>query len=245
MPLMEHLGELRKRIVYVLIVLLLALIGGLFAADPAYHYLTTREPANTMTLHAFSLWDGIGIYMKFAIVIGLIPTIPFAAYQLWAFVKPALRKHEQRATLKYIPFALIMFLIGLSFSYLVVFPLAFNFTRHVSSQLQLEETYGITQYFSFMFSIVIPIALLFELPLAIMFLTAIRVLNPLRLRKMRRLAYFILIAIGVIVTPPDFISDSLVAIPLILLYELSVFMSRMIYRKQVAADQQWENEYAT
>lgn len=245
MPLTEHLGELRKRIIYVLIVLVAGLIGGLFAADPAYRYLTSREPANDLALHAFSLWDGIGIYMKFAVVIALIPAIPYAAYQLWSFVKPALRVNEQRATLKYIPFALIMFLLGLAFSYFVVFPLAFQFTRHVTAQLNLEETYGMTQYFSFMFNIVIPIALLFELPLVIMFLTAIRLVNPVRLRKMRRLAYFVLILIGTMVTPPDFISDILVAVPLIALYEISVYLSGTVYRKQLESDRQWEEEYAT
>ncbi|WP_081735508.1 twin-arginine translocase subunit TatC [Paenibacillus gorillae] len=242
MPLLEHLGELRKRIIYMLIIIVIGMVIGLVVADPAYTFLMKQEPANGLPLHAFSMWDGIGMYMKFALVIALILAIPFTAYQLWAFVKPALKKNEQRATLKYIPFALFMFLLGLAFSYFVVFPLAFHFTRTVSANLNLEETIGITQYFSFMFSILIPISLLFELPLVIMFLTAIRVLNPIRLRKLRRLAYFIMIFIGVVVTPPDFISDILVAIPLIILYEFSVFLSAMVYKKQLVADKKWEDE---
>ncbi|MUT67863.1 twin-arginine translocase subunit TatC [Paenibacillus sp. NEAU-GSW1] len=243
MPLLEHLGELRKRIIYMLIIIVLGMIIGLVIAKPAYNFLMQQEPANGLPLHAFSLWDGIGIYMKFAFVIALILAIPFAAYQLWAFVKPALLVNEQRATMKYIPFALIMFLVGLAFSYFVVFPLAFHFTRSVAANLNLEETIGITQYFSFMFNILIPISLLFELPLVIMFLTAIRVLNPIRLRKMRRFAYFLMIFIGVLVTPPDFISDVLVAIPLILLYEFSVFLSGAVFKKQLEADMKREAEY--
>lgn len=244
MPLFEHLGELRKRIIYMLIVIVAGLIIGLVIAEPAYNYLMEQEPAKDLQLHAFSLWDGIGIYMKFAFVIALLLAIPFTVYQLWAFVKPALKPNEQRATLKYIPFALIMFLIGLAFSYFVVFPLAFHFTRKISSNLNLEETIGITQYFSFMFNILIPISLLFELPLVIMFLTAIRILNPVRLRKMRRVAYFLMILIGVIVTPPDFVSDSLVAIPLIILYEISVLLSGMVYKNQLAAAAKREAEWA-
>ncbi|MNG22524.1 Sec-independent protein translocase protein TatCd [compost metagenome] len=96
-----------------------------------------------------------------------------------------------------------------------------------------------------MFNILIPISLLFELPLVIMFLTAIRILNPVRLRKMRRIAYFVMIFIGVVVTPPDFVSDSLVAIPLIILYEISVLLSGMVYKKQQAAAAQREAEWAT
>ncbi|QNK59146.1 twin-arginine translocase subunit TatC [Paenibacillus sp. PAMC21692] len=242
MPLLEHLGEFRKRLIYILIVLTLGLVLGLVAAQPLYNYLMSLEPANTMTLHTFSLWDGIGMYMKIALVIALVITLPFTAYQLWAFVKPALRPIEQRSTLKYVPFALIMFLAGLAFAYFVVFPLAFNFTRTVAAHLNLEETYGIIQYFTFMFSILIPISLLFELPLVIMFLTAIRIVNPLRLRKMRRLAYFIMAIIGVTITPPDFISDILVIIPLVLLYEFSVFLSGIVFRKQQEKDAKWEEE---
>lgn len=235
MPLLEHLGELRKRVIYVLIILTLGLALGISVAEPVYNYLMAQEPVNGMTLHTFSLWDGIGMYMKIAFIIAMIITLPFTAYQLWAFVKPALRKHEQRSTLKYIPFALIMFLIGLAFAYFVVFPLAFNFTRMVATHLNLEETYGVIQYFSFMFGILLPVSLLFEMPLVIMFLTALRIVNPKRLRKMRRVAYFIMAVIGVVVTPPDFISDILVIIPLIGLYEISVFLSGMVYRRQQAA----------
>ncbi len=243
MSLFEHLGEFRRRLIYVLIVLVIGMIIGLLLADPAYNYLMSQEPVKGMSLHAFSLWDGIGMYMKFALVIALVLVLPFAALQLWSFVKPALRVKEQRATLLYVPFVLIMFLIGLAFSYFVVFPMAFNFTTKVARHLKLEETYGILQYFSFMFNILIPISLLFELPIVIMFLTKLRILTPQRLRKMRRLSYFILIFIGVVVTPPDFISDSLVAIPLILLYEVSVILSSVVYRKQQEADKAWEEEY--
>ncbi|QYR24306.1 twin-arginine translocase subunit TatC [Paenibacillus sp. sptzw28] len=245
MTLFEHIGELRRRLIYTILVLVLGMIIGLLLADPAYNYLMSQEPVNGMELNAFSLWDGIGMYMKFALVISLVLVLPFAFYQVWAFVKPALRIKEQRAALLFVPFALILFLIGLSFSYFVVFPMAFKFTTDVAKHLNLKETYGITQYFSFMYNILLPISLLFELPLVIMFLTKLRILTPKRLRKMRRLAYFILIFIGIVVTPPDFISDSLVALPLILLYEISVILSSVVYRKQLEADRAFEEQYET
>ncbi|MFD2114829.1 twin-arginine translocase subunit TatC [Paenibacillus yanchengensis] len=243
LALLDHLDELRRRIFYILIIVVIGIVIGFIFAKPLYDFIITQHPANLISLHTFSLWDGIGIYMKFAIIIAAIIALPFTLYQLWAFVKPALKKHEQRSTLKYIPLALIMFLIGLAFSYFVVFPLAFQFTRMISGQLHLQETFGIAQFFTFMFNIILPIALLFELPLIIMFLTAIRIVNPVRLRKMRRFAYFLMIFIGVVITPPDFITDILVALPLIGLYEISVWLSAMIYRKQLRADQQWEDEF--
>jgi sec-independent protein translocase protein TatC len=243
MSIFDHIGELRRRIIFILVFLVAGMIIGLLLADPVYNYMVNQEPVKGMELNAFSLWDGIGLYMKFALVIALIFALPAGAYQLWAFVKPALGRKEQRAALKFVPFVLIMFLIGLAFSYYVVFPMAFNFTTDVAKHLNLVETYGVIQYFTFLFNILIPISLLFELPIVIMFLTKLRILNPKRLRKMRKLAYFVLIIIGVVVTPPDFISDSLVAAPLILLYEISVLLSSVVYKKQLLADEAWEEEY--
>lgn len=245
MSIFDHIGELRRRVIITIVILVAGMIIGLFCADPVYNYMVSQEPVKGMKLNAFSLWDGIGLYMKFAFVIALILALPTAAYQLWAFVKPALGVKEQRATLKFVPFVLLMFLIGLAFSYYVVFPMAFNFTTDVAKHLNLQETYGVIQYFSFLFNILIPISLLFELPIVIMFLTKLRILNPMRLKKMRKLAYFVLIVIGVVVTPPDFISDSLVAAPLILLYEISVLLSSVVYKKQLLADEAWEEEFGS
>jgi sec-independent protein translocase protein TatC len=235
MPLTEHLGELRKRIIYTLIVFVLGLVGGLFASQPVFDYLVEAAPVKNLDLHAFSPWDAIGLYMKFAIAISLIIALPFAMFQLWSFVRPALGPKEQKSTLQFVPWALIMFLIGLAFSYLVVFPMAFLFTEKITNNLGLEQTYGVTQYFSFLFNILLPISLLFELPLIILFLSRIGILTPAILVKMRKVAWFILIFVGVLVTPPDVVSDLLVAVPLILLYEFSVILSRIAYGKRMKA----------
>lgn len=235
MHVMDHLGELRKRLIYCLIVFVAGLVGGLFGAKPLFDYLVGAAPVDVLDLNVFSPWDAIGIYMKFAILISLIAAIPFTLFQLWSFVKPALGVGERKATLRYVPGALLMFLLGISFSYYVVFPMAYLFTEKVTATMGLNETYGVTQYFDFLFNIVFPIALLFELPLVILFLTRIGILNPNLLVKMRRVAWFVMILIGVTITPPDVISDLLVAIPLVLLYELSVLLSRAAYRKRLSA----------
>ena len=94
-----------------------------------------------------------------------------------------------------------------------------------------------------MFNIVIPMSLLFELPIVVMFLTRLRILNPSRLRKLRRYAYLLLVVLATLVTPPDMVSDILVAIPLILLYELSVILSGRVYRRLVERDRQREAEF--
>lgn len=240
----NHLTELRNRLFVTLLIFILVLIASFFVAEPIYDYLTTSLTEGILVeLNAFSFWDGVGIYMKIAIIIAICVTLPLVMYQVWAFVSPGLKEKERRATLKYIPFALLMFIVGILFGYFVVFPLAMTFTSSLNKQLGLVETYGIADYFKFMTSLVLPIALLFELPLVIMFLTQLRLLNPLRLRKMRRVAYFAFVFVSVLITPPDFFSAFFVIIPLVILYEISIFLSGSVHRRQLAAAAAREEKY--
>lgn len=239
-----HLAELRRRLFYVLSVFVLVLVAAFFVVDPIYHYITINALSGVrIELNAFSFWDGVGVYMKIAMVVALGVTLPFTLYQLWAFVSPGLKPAERKATLKYIPYVFVCFLAGVAFGYYVVFPLAMSFTGSLNKQLGLIETYGMADYFKFLMNIVLPISLLFELPLVILFLTQLRLLNPVRLKKMRRVAYFILVVISVMITPADFFSAFLVLIPLILLYELSVVLSKRVHQKQLAADAERERKY--
>ncbi|ALS24176.1 MULTISPECIES: twin-arginine translocase subunit TatC [Paenibacillus] len=244
MTLVEHLTELRKRIIWVIIVLVLGMVAGLIAAQPLITYLKSVPPASKISWNVFSPWDAIKLYMNFALVMGLLITLPFTLYQVWAFLKPGLKPIERKASLIYVPFAFLMFLLGLAFGYFVVFQMAFIFTTTITENLQLSETYGVTQYFSFMFNILIPLALVFELPIVVLFLTKIRLLNPMLLRKFRRYAYLLLVVISTLITPPDAASAIIVSVPMIGLYEFSVFLSGRMYRKQLLQDQAWEYEGA-
>lgn len=232
MSLIEHLTELRRRVIWVLVVLVIMMIFGLLVASEVLDYLKSIPPANGMDLHAFSPWSGIKVYMQLSFVIAFLVTLPIILYHLWAFVRPGLHKEENRAAARYIPFSLLLCMIGLVFAYFVVFRMALYFSMTINNRLLLTETYGITEYFSFMLNIILPVAILFELPVVVMFLTRLRILNPMRLRKLRRYAYLILVIAGVFISPPDLISDLLIAIPLIVLYEFSVFLSSIVYRKQ-------------
>jgi sec-independent protein translocase protein TatC len=243
MSLVEHLGELRKRLIWTLVVLIVGMAIGLIFAQPLITYLKHVPPANGLDLNVFSPWDSIKLYMNFALVTGLIVTLPYALYQIWSFLKPGLRPEEQKASLVFIPFAFLLFIIGLAFAYFIVFKMAFLFTTEISARLELKETYGIAQYFTFMFNILIPISLVFELPIVIMFLTKLRILNPKRLHKMRRYAYLVLVIVAAMITPPDALSAIIVSVPMILLYEFSVLLSGFVYRKQLLKDKAWEEEY--
>ncbi|KIL38710.1 preprotein translocase subunit TatC [Gordoniibacillus kamchatkensis] len=243
MTLVEHLRELRKRLLWVLVALVAGMAIGLLFAKKTILFLTQQPPARGMELNAFSPWEPIRIYMNFGLLIGLLLVLPVALYHIWAFVKPGLRPVEQRATLAYIPFATLLFLVGLGFGYFVVFPMAFMFGSNISHSIGIKETYGMAQYFGFMFNILLPVALVFELPIIVMFLTRLRLLNPQRLSKLRRYAYMALVIIAAVITPPDALSAIIVFIPMVLLYEFSVLLSRLVYRKQVAQDLAWEAEY--
>jgi sec-independent protein translocase protein TatC len=238
MSLADHLEELRKRLIWIILVLTVTMIAGFFAAKPLLEYLKQNEPASSINWNAFSPWDGIRVYMQVAFILSFVVTSPFTLYQLWSFVKSGLKETERKAALHYIPYSVFMFLAGLNFAYFIVFPLAFKFTLIFNKSMNLAEVYGVAQYFTFMFNILLPLSLLFELPIVVLFLTRLRILNPMRLRKMRRYAYMMLLIAATLVTPPDVISVLIVAIPLMGLYEISVLISRSIYLKQLVTDTQ-------
>lgn len=241
--LVEHLGELRRRVMWVALILVIGMVGGIAVAKPAILFMQNVPPANGMSWHAFSPWDNLRLYMSFAFVIGFLVTLPVLLYHLWAFVSPGLSVRERKSTLLYLPFAVLLYLLGLAFGLGVVFPLAFHFSTSLGSSLNIEETFGAAQYFSFMFNIVIPISIIFELPIVVMFLTKLRILNPTRLIKLRRIAYMALVVIAAIITPPDAISMILVFVPMIILYEFSVYLSLFIYRKQLIGDLEREQAF--
>jgi sec-independent protein translocase protein TatC len=243
MPIMEHITELRKRVLWSALFFVMAMIVGLAVGMPIIKYLMSVEPVSGMDLNAFSPWDGIRIYMQVAVYVSFVLSLPFILIQVWLFVKPGLRETERKASLLYIPGAVVLFLLGLAFGYFVVFPMAFYFTNLLTNSLGLMETYGLANYFSFMFNILLPLSILFELPVVVLFLTKLRILNPKRLKVMRRYAYVILLVVGALITPPDLISALIVSVPMMLLYEFSILLSRGVYRRQLAADLAWEAEF--
>lgn len=132
----------------------------------------------------------------------------------------------------FIPFFFLLFVSGLGFGYFVLFPMVLAFLTGLSND-QFSLMFTAEHYFRFMLNLCLPFGFLFEMPLVVLFLTRLGVLNPVRLAKARKLSYFALIVISVLITPPDFISDILVIVPLLLLYELSVTISRVVYKKRL------------
>lgn len=232
MQLTDHLAELRKRIMITLLIFIVALIGSLVFIGDLYHYLV-RDLDGKLAL--LGPGDILWVYMVIATVFAVTFTIPVAAYQVWKFIKPALSSEEQRTTLLYIPGLFILFILGISFGYFVLFPLVLSFLLEIAGD-QFETFFTAEKYFQFMLHLTLPFGFLFEMPAVVMFLTRLGIVSPEKLVKGRKYAYFLLVAISIVITPPDLISDILVIIPLFILYEVSISLSKIVYRKRVIAE---------
>ncbi|GAE32486.1 twin-arginine translocase subunit TatC [Halalkalibacter hemicellulosilyticus] len=240
MSVMDHIVELRRRIVITLVFFTIALIAGFFLATPLITYLQSTPTAQDLPMNAFKMTDPIRIFMTFAFAGALILTFPVILYQLWAFIKPGLHENEQKATLAYIPFAFFLLLTGISFAYFVLFPFLVQFMSNLSERLGITEQYGINEYFSFLFQVTLPFGALFQLPVVVMFFTRLGLLTPDFLKQVRKFAYFLLLIVAGFITPPEFISHLMVTLPLLLLYEFSIWISKITYRKVLKAEKERE-----
>jgi len=242
MTVYEHIAELRKRLIYVVVFFFIAVIGGFFMAEPIIVYLQHTDEAKELTMNAFRITDPLKIYMQMAFVISFVLTTPVLFYHLWAFISPGLYHKERKVTLSYIPISLLLFIAGISFSYFILFPFVIDFMTRIADKLNINQVIGINEYFQFLFQITVPFGILFQLPVVIMFLTRLGILTPMFLSKIRKYAYFVLLVIAAFITPPDLISHLMVTIPLFILYEISIWISKIAYKKAQLAEELMESE---
>ncbi|NNU85295.1 twin-arginine translocase subunit TatC [Geobacillus sp. BMUD] len=239
MSVYEHLGELRKRLIIVLVFFAVALVASFFFVDDVILYLQRTAEAKHLTMNAFRLTDPIKVYFQFAFVIAAVLTSPVSLYQIWAFVSPGLYEKERRVTLSYIPASIVLFLAGVSFAYFVLFPFVVRFMSQLADQLGVQQMIGINEYFQFLLQLVLPFGIVFQLPIVVLFFTRLGLITPQLLVRIRRHAYLALLILAAIITPPDVLSQIIVMIPLAILYEGSIWVARIGYRKaQRAAEQE-------
>jgi sec-independent protein translocase protein TatC len=229
MHLLGHMEELRKRIIIVLVSFIIAVIGAFLYAPKLYQILA-KDAGGQLTV--LGPTDILWVYFVIAGVFALGVTIPIIGFQLWKFIKPALSGEERRATLAYIPALALLFAVGICFGYFVLFPMVFAFMKEMA-QGQVLAMYTAERYFRFMLNLTLPFGLLFEMPVVVLFLTRLGIINPLKLAKARKLAYFCLVLLSISITPPDLISDILVIVPLLILYEVSITLSKFAYKKKL------------
>ncbi|WP_031546057.1 twin-arginine translocase subunit TatC [Salinicoccus luteus] len=233
----EHLEELRKRLLIVMYFFVGALIVGFFLSKPLIYQMQNAPWAESIQMHAFQVTDPLKIYLLVIVIIGLVVVLPVIMYQLWAFVAPGLYGNERKLTLSYIPIVMVLMLIGMAFGYFVLVPYIIQFTFDLSEEMGIETTIGINQYFGFLFRTVLPFGAIFQMPILVLFLTQLGLLTPMFLRKNRKYAYFILLVIAALIAPPDLMTHIMLTIPMIILYEVSIYISKIGYRRHLKAEQ--------
>lgn len=220
---------MRARIIRTLIAFLVFMAAAFIYVRDIYQWLVRDMDQKLVVLGPS---DVMWVYFMIAGVVAIAVTLPVAAYQTWKFVQPAVPEQAQRATLLFIPSITFLFLTGIFFGYFILFPMVLHFMNEMAAN-DFATMYTAEKYFTFMIHMTVPFGLLFEMPAVVMFLTKLGIVNPHRLAKARKLAYFILVIVAVTITPPDILSDVIVIVPLFLLYEISITISKFVYRNQL------------
>lgn len=237
--LIEHLTELRQRLIKALLFVLLGFFAcwGFseyifdFIRQPIEPFLKTSSSGLIFT----APMDKFLAHLKVSILAGAILSCPLWIYQLWMFVAPGLYQNEKRWALAFVGFGSILFLTGVSFVYYVVYPMAFDFLMNFGGTTDIPMI-TISDYISFFITTTLVFGAAFEMPLILTFLGMVGIIDAEFLRSKRRYAIVILAALSAIFTPPDIISMVLMMIPMLLLYELSVILVKLLAPKPVDTD---------
>lgn len=232
MTFLEHLEELRWRIIYTILgVVVGAIICGVFIDFLVDVILLKPARESGAALQNLKPFGQLFLYMQIAIIGGIIISIPNLFYQLWKFIAPALRKHERKYILSIVIFSSVCFLIGIAFAYFVMLPLTMKFAAQFGSS-QIENQFAIDEYMSIIISVMLAAGLIFELPMISFFLTKLGILTPAIMRKFRKHSIVVIMIAAALLTPgTDPVSQVILAVPLVLLYEISILISKLSVKK--------------
>jgi sec-independent protein translocase protein TatC len=235
MPFMEHLGELRVRIVRSLVGLLVGLGIALPFSQKIVDYLARPVRATGNNLVFLALTEAFWVQMKVAVIVGLFLAAPVILWQIWAFVAPGLHEHEKKYAAPFVIVGSLLFIGGGVFSLKVVTPYAIHFLLSYSRP-GLQPMISIGSYVDFLLKFTVAFGLVFELPLAITLLARMGVVTPATLAKNRKYAILGAFIAAAILTPtPDAFNQTLMAGPLIILYEVGIICARLFGRRPKAA----------
>jgi sec-independent protein translocase protein TatC len=170
-------------------------------------------------------------YIKVSLVAGIILALPVIFYELWMFLLPALYQKERRYLFPFVLFSSILFVTGSLFGYFIVFPYGFKFFISFATE-DIQALPSVKQYFSFAIRLLLAFGLVFEMPVVVLFLTKIGLITPEAMKRFRKFAILCSFILAAILTPPDVATQIMMALPLIILYEVSIFLSKGVYRKK-------------
>jgi len=232
-PLMAHLLELRNRLLRVFI-LVLVVFAVLFPFSESL-YLYISEPLrdflpSTSTMIATEITSPFLTPFKLALVSAMFLSMPYILYQLWAFIAPALYKQEKKIALPLFCASVILFYTGMAFAYYLVFPLVFLFFTSVAPE-GISVMPDIRAYLDFVLKLFMAFGLSFQIPIAVVILSWLGTVNPDKLATKRPYVFVLCFVVGMLLTPPDIISQALLAIPMWLLFEVGILFGRLVSNK--------------
>jgi sec-independent protein translocase protein TatC len=239
MPFLDHLEELRWRIIWSLAALVVGVIVAFFVVIKL-NLLTWMQGPMLPYLHGHRLvythpGDGFSILMQTAIIVGIVIALPVIIYQIWAFLAPALHRHEKRVAVPVILGIVLLFIAGAALAWFFVLPMTLKFMSGIGDEA-FDQMITASEYFGFVTSMVMAMGAVFELPIVILVLSAFGLVTPQFLSKFRRHAIVGSYLAAAIITPGDlFVTSVALMIPLYLLYELSIILSFLVFRKRQRA----------
>ena len=229
MTLMEHFSELRRRLLWCAFIFLMSFIFGWYVAPWVQEFLT-MPLLNVWdgNLLYNAITDGLMIRLSLSMVVALIVVIPVLLWHVWAFVAPGLKKNEKKFIWPLMIASPILFLIGAAFAFYILFPFVFGFFIELnkSSNVPAIVLPAVRDYLSFAISLLKVFGVAFQLPILMIFLNRIGVLSRSRVVAMRRYAIIVVVVVAAVLTPPDIVSQILLAVPMWLLFELSILFMR-------------------
>jgi len=237
LPLTAHLRELRKRLILSFIA-----VGGGFALCYAFAQkifdilaapLLKMMPTGGSLIFT-SVAEAFFTYMKVAFIAGLILASPFVLYQVWAFVAPGLYRHEKKYVVPFVLAGSFFFALGICFGYYVAVPVGFKFLLGFATDF-IKPMPSMKEYLSFSIKFLLAFGLVFEFPVVLVLLARIGVVDARTLARQRKYAILLIFIFAAILTPPDIISQVILALPMIGLYELSILLSRIFGKKSASA----------
>uniref|UniRef100_A0A832DMC7 Sec-independent protein translocase protein TatC n=1 Tax=Ignavibacterium album TaxID=591197 RepID=A0A832DMC7_9BACT len=232
MTFIEHLEELRWRIIYSLIGIVIGTVIAWIFIDLLVEEILLRPAKESgVSLQNLKPFGQIFLYFQIALIAGLILSIPNVFYQFWKFISPALRKNERKYILAIVIFTTVCFLAGIAFAYFVMLPLALSFAVQFGTQT-IKNEFAVDEYMSIIISVMLAAGLVFELPMLSFFLSKLGILKPSFMRKYRKHSIVIILIAAAVLTPgTDPVSQVILAVPLVLLYEISILVSKFSQKK--------------
>jgi len=240
MTVMAHIGEFRKRLVAIALVYLLLAVACFIVVE--YIVGALIDLGGELNFVYLAPGELVSAYFRLALIMALVLCAPFIAYQIWGFVRPALKAKEKQSCLFGLCGGLIFFLLGAVFAYLVAIPFMLDFFARFGT-IEITASISFEKYMNFLISTLVCFGLVFELPVLSFLLSHLGLLKPGFLAKVRKYAILVIFILAAIITPPDIVSQVMIALPMLLLYELSIWVNKAVWkRKEAKAKREEEGE---